>query len=96
MVQYYWDTWKHHSHVLTPITEASAGKKVQENIIEKNIEQALLDLKIIFSEGTLLNYPDLSLPFTTHTDDSDKHLGAVTSTNNRPIAFLVEEFKKHN
>ena len=40
------------------------------------------------SAETLLSYTDWKLTFTSHTDDSDKQLGAVISQNNKPIAFF--------
>ena len=40
------------------------------------------------SSETLLSYPDWKIPFTVHTDVSDKHLDAVISQNNKPIAFF--------
>ena len=36
----------------------------------------------------LLSYPYRKLPFTFHTDASDKQLGAVISQNNKPITFF--------
>ena len=43
---------------------------------------------MIISKETLLNYPDWTIPFTIHTDASDKQMGDVISQNNKPIAFL--------
>ena len=37
---------------------------------------------------TLLNYPEWKIPFTLHTDDSDKQLGAIISNNNKQIALF--------
>jgi len=42
----------------------------------------------------LLNYPDWTIPFTIHTDASDKQLGAVISQNNKPIAFFSRRLSK--
>ena len=36
----------------------------------------------------LLSDPDWKIPFTVHTDASDKHLGDVISQNNKLIAFF--------
>ena len=33
-------------------------------------------------------YPDWKMPFIVYIDASDKHLGAVISQNNKPIAFF--------
>ena len=40
------------------------------------------------SSETLLIYPDWKIPFTFHTDVSDKQLDAVIIQNNKPIAFF--------
>ena len=40
------------------------------------------------SSETLLSYPDWKLPFTVHTDSSDKKVGDVISHNNKPIYFF--------
>ena len=37
---------------------------------------------------TLLSYPDRKIPFTAHTDDSDKQLDAIISKNNKPIELF--------
>ena len=37
---------------------------------------------------TLLSYPDCKLPFTLHTDASDKQLGSFISQNNKPVSFF--------
>ena len=39
------------------------------------------------STETLLSYPYWKIPFTVHTDASDKKLGAVIIYNNKPIEF---------
>ena len=46
------------------------------------------------SEETLLSYPDWKVPFTVHTDASDKQLSAVISQNNKLIAFFSRKLVK--
>ena len=44
----------------------------------------------MFSVDTLLDYPDRLIPFTVHTDASDKQFGSVISKNDKPIdLFLI-------
>ena len=40
------------------------------------------------SAESLLIFPYWEIPFTVHTDVSDKQLGTVIIQNNRPIAFF--------
>ena len=46
------------------------------------------------SEETLLSYIDWKLPFTVHTDDSDKKLVAVISENNKHITLFSTRLSK--
>ena len=46
------------------------------------------------SAETLLSYPYWKLPFTVHTDVSDKQLGVVISQNNKPIAFSSRKLSR--
>ena len=61
-------------------------------------ESSFKELKHIVSAETLLRFTDWKLTLTVHTDASDKQLGAVISTNNKPIAFFSRGLSKpqHN
>ena len=72
VVPYYWNMWKCRYPILAPITEASVGKKGTQIEWTKDIEQSFLDLKSIFSEEKILNYPYWTNPFTIHKYASDK------------------------
>ena len=48
----------------------------------------------MISAETMLSYLYWKLPFTVHTDASDKQLGAVIIQNNKPIAFLSRKLSK--
>ncbi len=85
MVNYYWDMWKHRSHVLAPLTSLTSI-----NIPWKWGEEqskAFKNAKQILSTEVLLASPVFDKPFTIHTDASHRQLGAVISQDDRPIAF---------
>ena len=52
------------------------------------LEMSFKELRRMVSAETLLSYPDLKLPFTVHTDASDKQLGSIISQYNKPIALF--------
>ena len=91
MVQnYHSNMRKSRSHiVLAPLTEESGGPKGGKITWTDELEQVFNYLKEMFSAETLLNYPDWTILFTTHTDASDnKQLGPVISQNDKPITFV--------
>ena len=47
------------------------------------------------SAETLLIYPDWIIPFTVHTDASDKQLGAIISHINKPIGFFSRDMLQY-
>ena len=47
------------------------------------LESSSKELRHVVFTETLLNYPYWTIPFTVHTDASDKQLGAVISQNNK-------------
>ena len=80
--------WPRRSHVLAPLTEAASGPKGRKILWNSALEISFKELNHMFSTDTLLSYPDWKLPFTIHTDASDKQLCAVISQNNKPIAVF--------
>ena len=88
MVHYYRGMWPRRSHVLTPLTEAAIGPKGGKILWNDALESSFKELKRVVYYGMLLSYPDWKLPFTVHTDASDKQLGAVINKNNKPTAFF--------
>ena len=94
MVQYYRDMRPRFSHVLAPLTEAARGPKGRKVLCNDALECYFKDLKRMVSIETLMSYPDWKLPFTFHTNASDKHLGAVISQNNKHIAFFSRKLSK--
>ena len=94
MVQYYRNMWPRRSHVLAPLTEAASGPKGRKILWNDALEIYFKNLKCMVSVETLLSYPGWKLPFTVHTGDSDKQLGAVNSQNNKPISFFSSKLSK--
>ena len=72
MVQYYRDMCPRRSHVLAPLIEASSDPKGRKILWNDALKLPFKDLKRMVSTETLLSYPRWKLPFTVHTDDSDK------------------------
>ena len=78
MVQYYRDVWPHRSHILTPLTELTAGKGKNAKVNWTEVhETAFTEIKRIIAKDTLIAYPDFSKKFIIHSDASDFQLGAV-------------------
>ena len=92
--KYYRDIWPRRSHVLAPLAEAASGPKGRKILWNSALEISIKELNHMFSTDTLLSYPDWKLPFTIHTDASDKQLCAVISQNNKPIAFSSRKLSK--
>ena len=72
MVQYYRYIWPRRSHILAPLTESVSGPKGGNILWNDALESSFKELKCMVSAETLLSYPDWKLPFTVHTDTSDK------------------------
>ncbi len=51
-------------------------------------QMAFDDVKATIARDETLAYPDYSQGFKIYTDGSKRHLGAVITQNNRPIAFF--------
>ena len=86
--------WTRRLHVLAPLKEAYSGPKGRKILWNDSLEISLKELKCMVSAEILLNYPGCKLPFTVHTDVSDKQLGDVISYNNKPIAFFSRRLSK--
>ena len=60
MVQYYQDMWQCCSHILSPLTDVSNGKRNQKIQWNDELQNAFQEMKCMVSEETFLNYPDWS------------------------------------
>ena len=94
MVQYYRDMCSRWSHILSPLTEAYSGPKGRKILWNDALESSFKVLKRMVSAETMISDPDWKLPFTVHSNASDKKLGAAISQNNKPIAFFSRELIK--
>ena len=81
--------WPRQSHVLSPLTEADSGPKDRKILWNDALEFCFKELNNMVSFETLLSYSDWKIPFTVHTDASDKQLGDVISQSNKPISFFL-------
>ena len=89
MFQYYRDMCHWMWYVLDPLKEAASGPKGIKILWNASLKGYFKEIKCMVSAERLLIYPDWKLPFTVHTDASDKQVGAVISQNNKPIAFFL-------
>ena len=84
----YGDMWPRRLHILAPLTESASGTKGRKILRNDALEICIKGLKLMVSAEMLLSYPYWKIPFTVHTDASDKQLGDVTSQKNELITFL--------
>ena len=91
MVQYHKDMCPRCSHVLDNVKELSRNSKGRAILWNGDLEVASREIKCMVSANTLQNHPDWTIPFTLHTDASDKYVDAVISQNDKPIAFFLKK-----
>ena len=93
IVQYYRDMCTSWYHTLDPLIKATSGPKGWKIPWNDAKADYFKDLNHMVSAETLLSCPYLKIPFTVHTNDYEKHLGAVTSHNNKPISFFSNRLR---
>ena len=86
--------WSRMSHTLAPLPEAASAPKGRNILWNDAFEIYFKELKRMVSAENLLSYPDWKLPFTVHTNTSDKQLGTVISQNKKPIDFFSRILRK--
>jgi hypothetical protein len=57
-------------------------------------QRAFDNVKAAIAKETFLAYPDFLKPFEIYTDASSTQLGAVTTQDNRPIAFFSRKLSE--
>ena len=108
MEQYYHDHWAGRSKMLTPLTslvgECGQTKVTRTKGTKKSPwhwdevhQRAFNHVKATIAIEVVLAYPDFSKVFEIFTNASSKHLGAVITQENRPIAlFSSQNAPLHN
>jgi len=61
-------------------------------------QKAFDTIKRVMARDTLLHYPDFNKPFEIHTDASHRQIGAISTQDNKPIAFYSRKLRdgQHN
>ena len=80
--------WPRWYHILSTLIEAASGPKGRKILWNEALESSFRELKRMVSAETLLSHTYWKLPFTVHTDASDKQLGTIICHKNKHIAFL--------
>ncbi len=99
MEQYYHDFWAKQSVLLAPLTslvgecgqtKTSKAKRIKKVpwYWDEVHERAFDHVKAAITKDVVLASLDYSKVFEIYTDASSKQLGAVTTQDNRPIAFF--------
>ena len=86
--------WPIRSHILNPMTEEDRDHKGREIICNGTLEESFKKIKCMVSTETLLGYTDCTIPFTVHTNTSDKQFCAIISKNNRSITLFSRRLSK--
>jgi transposase InsO family protein len=85
MVNYYKDTFRLRSHLMSSLTSMTS-KNCQFQWTDEH--QSNFDqVKNAIAKATLLKFPNMNEPFIIHTDASQLQLGGIISQNNAPISF---------
>ena len=82
------------THILAPLIKVDIGPKGRKKLCNDALESSFKELKRMISAETLISDPDWKMPFTVHTDASDKQLGAVFSQNKKYISFFSRRLSK--
>ena len=71
------------SYVLAPLKEADSSPKGRKILWNDALESSFKEINCMVSVKMLLNDPYWKIPYTFHTDASDKQLVDVISHNNK-------------
>ena len=75
------------SHIIDHLKEASISHKDSKIIWNDSLEDSFKGLNYMVYDDNLLSYPYWTIPFTVHTNASDKQSFDVISQNNKPIVL---------
>jgi hypothetical protein len=88
-VTYFRNMWPRCSHLLAPLTELT-GKSMFE--WTPCCDKAFEEMRVVMSADTLMQYPNINIPFEIYTDSLDYQMRAVIIQNGKPVAYgLVAE-----
>ena len=88
IVHYYRDMLPRQSHTLAPMIEVASFPKGRIILWNDAQEDSFMEIKQMVSAETVSSYPDWTITFTLHTNDSDKQLADVISQNSKPIELF--------
>ena len=80
--------WPRQFQILSPLIESDSVPKGRNIFLNEALEYTFKELKSMKYAKNLLIFPDWTIPFTIHTDSSNKYFSAVISQNNKPIVFF--------
>ena len=91
LANYYRRFIKGYSNIVSPLTDLLKKDRVWDWDIE--CRMAFESLKQAISKESVLQLPNMDLPFEFHTDASDKALGGVLVQEGHPVAFESRKLK---
>jgi hypothetical protein len=93
-VNYYFDMWPSHAHILKTLTDQSGLKKRAPIKQTDEMQQAFDKMRLHVAADTLAAYPDHNKRFNVYTDASDFQLGACIIQERRPVAYFARKLTK--
>jgi RNase H-like domain found in reverse transcriptase len=93
-VNFYWDMYPQHSHILAPLTALATGKGP---IKWSDKCQASFDtMKALLAKDAFLQYPDHNKRFDIYCDASELQLGATILQDGMLVAYYSRKLNRSN
>jgi hypothetical protein len=93
-VNYYFDMWPSHAHILKTLTDQSGLKKKAPIKWTDEIQKVFNKMHLLMAVDALAAYPDHNKRFDIYTDASDLQLGACIIQEGRPVAYFSQKLTK--